>query len=163
MNPEEAAFSNEKIDIIKCGPHATEAILICRGGYTPKRSFLHRGSEEIHVPNFLKVVLYAPDGCKISESEGFRLRQDTFHGTWDINTECEEIKSPGSLITNYSLTSFISSKPLYPHWNLDVIRVRTGRKAHLSDVFNMIKNSNSRYNILHCVHGRVDKFYSKIW
>ena len=76
-----------------------------------------------------------------------------------------EIKNSGAEIINYSLTnngkySHIEGIKLYT--TMDILRIREGNKAHLSDVWKLFAKHNLKYDIVHYGACRVNKLSTHV-
>lgn len=131
----------------------TEAAVITHGGYTPYSGFISSGSGKTTVPNGITVNLYAPADTVCVGTNAY----------WKVSTgvcsnPVAETLNPMDITENYSLThdEKLDSWNFDDKWKIDIILVKKN-KAHLKDVWKLIKTHKLPYHTLHCFFCRINK------
>jgi hypothetical protein len=130
--------------------HANEAIILSHGGYTPSKIFGLGGSGTTTTPAGTTVKFNASHDNYGVYTHGLHLlggAPATFNETVPAN----------SRITNYSLENHDKCDFVNPNTNYDVITISPLGKAHLSDVFEALKQNGIQYTAINSFHCRVNK------
>lgn len=143
----------ENIEVIRQGS-SREAVVLCHGGYTPKRDFIRKGSGEFTL--FVdQLTFHSKHDTPAIGMQGLRFAQGQMCEGY------EETKKRGDVVTNYSLTADVKK-----YGNLDgmsftrdVITIKEGIKVHLKDLLNELARHNMTYDNIHCFHCRIDKLH----
>ncbi|MGI9275432.1 MAG: putative adhesin [Endozoicomonas sp.] len=143
----------EHIEVIRQGS-GREAVVLCHGGYTPKRDIIRKGSGEF-VLLTEQVTFHSKHDTPAIGMHGLRFAQG------EMIEGYEEVKKRGEKVTNYSLTADVRKYGDLDgmSFSRDVITIKEGIKVHLKDLLNELALHNMNYENIHCFHCRIDKLH----
>lgn len=143
-------YRHQNVIIRSLSGNAREAILLAHGGYTPSRYGLFSGSGHCTTPLETSISFNARPNKTGIFTRGLHLLSGAGHSV------AEGVRG-GSKIINYSLSYDSKAEDVEPNEKFDIIVISPHGKAHMSDIFDAMRQHNRRYTYLYSVACRVNK------
>jgi hypothetical protein len=143
-------YRHQNVIIRSLNGNAREAILFAHGGYTPSRYRLFSGSGHCTTPLETRIGFNALHNKGGIFTRGLHLLSGTGHSVAD------DIHG-GSRIINYSLSYDNKAEEVEPNERYDIIVISSNGKAHMSDIFDAMRQHNRHYTYLYSVACRFNK------